>query len=75
MHDNFFNQPVLNSPYEYPVTHWNLDGKDQPEQLIHEHHQLAEFIHPFMKVIKRKKSKHLLEQALSQVEELIKEAL
>ena len=25
MTDQFFERPILNSPYEYPVRHWELD--------------------------------------------------
>jgi type III restriction enzyme len=26
----FFEQPILNSPYAYPDRHWELDDDDQP---------------------------------------------
>ena len=35
----FFEQPVLNSPYEYPSRHWELDASGQPTNKILE--QLA----------------------------------
>ena len=29
MSDQFFKQPILNSPYDYPSRHWELDDKGQ----------------------------------------------
>lgn len=34
MTDLFFKQPILNSPYEYPSRHWELDKDGQPTQKI-----------------------------------------
>jgi len=28
--DRFFESPILNSPYEYPARHWDLDDQRQP---------------------------------------------
>jgi hypothetical protein len=28
----FFDKPILNSPYEYPRRHWELDDQGQPTQ-------------------------------------------
>ena len=28
----FFKQPILNNPYEYPASHWELDEQGQPTQ-------------------------------------------
>ena len=36
MSDEFFNKPILNSPYEYPRRHWELDENGQPTQKIKE---------------------------------------
>ncbi len=30
MDNQFFEQPILNSPYEYPARHWELDDQGQP---------------------------------------------
>jgi len=33
----FFERPILNSPYEYPGRHWELDAEGQPTgQIIEE---------------------------------------
>jgi hypothetical protein len=34
MENRFFEKPILNSPYEYPVQHWELDAEGQPTQRI-----------------------------------------
>ena len=32
MSNPFFDHPILNSPYEYPRRHWELDETGQPTQ-------------------------------------------
>ena len=44
MSNRFFEQPVLNSPYEFPNRHWELDGTGQPTQKIIERRRPAQFI-------------------------------
>jgi len=56
MNNRFFEQPVLNSPYEYPARHWELDDEGQPTQQIIESRRRAEFITPIPKPRKRKGS-------------------
>ena len=56
MENRFFERPVLNSPYEYPMQHWELDGQGQPTQRIIESRRRAEFITPIPKPRKRKGS-------------------
>ena len=51
--DPFFERPILNSPYEYPNRHWELDEAGQPTQKIVESRRLAEFITPIPKPRKR----------------------
>ncbi|MEJ7819749.1 MAG: DEAD/DEAH box helicase family protein, partial [Rubrobacteraceae bacterium] len=63
MTDNlFFERPVLNSPYKYPVRHWELDD-GQPTQKIIESRRAAEFITPIPKP-RRRKGKHVEQQQL-----------
>jgi type III restriction enzyme len=50
----FFDQPILNSPYEYPFRHWELDKTGQPTQRIIESRRKAEFITPIPKPKKQK---------------------
>ncbi len=47
-------QPILNSPYEYPTQHWELDDQGQPTQRIINKRRRAEFITPIPKPRKRK---------------------
>lgn len=54
MNNRFFEQPILNSPYEYPKRHWELDAAGQPTQAIIETRRRAEFITPIPKPRKRK---------------------
>ena len=55
MSEEFFEQPILNSPYEYPSAHWELvDGL--PTQNIVSSRRKAEFITPIPKPKKRKDS-------------------
>ncbi|MBI5655527.1 MAG: DEAD/DEAH box helicase family protein [Geobacter sp.] len=54
MDNRFFEQPILNSPYEYPARHWELDPSGQPTQQILEKRRRAEFITPIPKPKKRK---------------------
>jgi type III restriction enzyme len=50
----FFEKPILNSPYEYPARHWELDASGQPTQQVVESRRRAEFITPIPKPKKRK---------------------
>ena len=42
----FFDHPILNSPYECPTRHWELDASGQPTQQIIEQRRRADFITP-----------------------------
>jgi len=46
MSNKFFNQPILNSPYECPSRHWELDKDGQPTHRIKNERRKAEFISP-----------------------------
>jgi hypothetical protein len=52
----FFDRPILNSPYECPRRHWELDEAGQPTQRIIESRRRAEFITPIPKPKKHKKA-------------------
>ncbi|MBF6567726.1 MAG: DEAD/DEAH box helicase family protein [Candidatus Binataceae bacterium] len=54
MANEFFEHPILNSPYEYPSRHWDLDEAGQPTQKIIERRRDAKFITPIPKPKKRK---------------------
>ena len=55
MENSFFVKPILNSPYEYPSRHWELDDSGQPTQSIIEDRREAQFLTPIPKPKKRKK--------------------
>ena len=57
MENRFFEHPILNSPYDYPVKHWELDADGQPTQKISDSRRRAEFITPIPKPKKRKQLK------------------
>ena len=56
MSNPFFDHPILNSPYECPARHWELDGDGQRTQTRLETRRPAKFITPIPKPKKRKKS-------------------
>ena len=56
MSNAFFERPILNSPYERPTRHWELDESGQPTQKIVETRRRVSFITPIPKPKKRKRS-------------------
>ncbi len=54
MDNQFFEKPILNSPYGYPLRHWELDESGQPTQKITESRRRADFITPIPRPKKRK---------------------
>jgi len=61
MSNPFFEHPILNSPYECPQRHWELDASGQPTQKTIETRRRAEFITPIPKPKKRKATKEQAE--------------
>ena len=43
---DFYEQPILNSPYEAPTSHWELDGERQPTGTVLDGRRPASFISP-----------------------------
>ena len=54
MDPRFFEQPILNSPYEYPSRHWELDASGQPTNKILPERRKVAFITPIPKPKKRR---------------------
>ena len=54
MDPTFFEQPILNSPYEYPSRHWELDPSGQPTNRILPERRKVAFITPIPKPKKQK---------------------
>lgn len=55
MSNPFFEHPILNGPYDYPMHHWQLDSQGQPTEKIIDQRRKAEFITPIPKARKQKK--------------------
>ena len=51
---SFFEQPILNSPYGYPLHHWELDESGQPTQQIIPRRRPVKFITPIPRPKKRR---------------------
>lgn len=57
MSNQFFERPILNSPYDYPSRHWELDEAGQPTQRIVEERCPAQFLSPIPKPKKQGRAK------------------
>jgi len=44
--NTFYTNPILNSPYTEPTTHWELDTNNQPTQQITPRRRPVSFISP-----------------------------
>jgi len=66
MSNPFFDHPILNSPYECPQWHWELDPSGQPTQQKTNSRRRAEFITPIPKPKKRKGSTQQTELGLDE---------
>jgi type III restriction enzyme len=56
MSETFFERPILNSPYQYPGRHWELDPEGQPTNRILEIRRRSELITPVPKSKKRRRT-------------------
>ena len=54
MSENFFERPILNSPYAYPAQHWELDEDGQPTNRMIETRRRSELITPVPKPQRRR---------------------
>ena len=66
MSNPFFDHPILNSPYEHPRRHWELDADGQPTQQIIEERRRADFITPIPKPRKRKRASEQAEMVFDE---------
>lgn len=69
----FFERPILNSPYEPPAQHWELDTQGQPTQQVIQRRREAKFVSPVPKPKKHKKQELLVfedEDSLSTAKQL-----
>ena len=58
--DQFFDRPILNSPYEIPAQHWELDEGGQPTNRILDRRREISFITPIPKPKKGKGAQQAL---------------
>lgn len=68
--DQFFQRPILNSPYERPALHWELDPEGQPTGNIAEARRHSDLITPVPKPKKRKKKATQTEMAFDAGDDL-----
>jgi type III restriction enzyme len=61
---NFFDQPILNSPYEYPARHWDLDDDGQPTNVLIGHRRKSSLVTPVPKAKKRRGTPRQAEMVL-----------
>ena len=68
MSDRFFDRPILNSPYEYPSRHWELDESGQPTSRILDRRRRVSFITPIPKPKKRGQHEMVFDAAAQALE-------
>lgn len=56
MSEAFFEQPILNSPYDYPGKHWEMDDTGQPTNNVVESRRRSDFITPVPRPNKQRRS-------------------
>ena len=62
MENPFFDRPIINSPYEYPSQHWELDEDRQPTQKTVGSRRAAEFFAPVPKPRQRGRARGVQQQ-------------
>lgn len=62
--ETFFERPILNSPYDYPSRHWELDTDGQPTNQIIGSRRRSDLITPVPKPKKRRTPKSQTEMVL-----------
>lgn len=70
MTQQFFERPILNSPYDYPGRHWELDGDGQPTNRILETRRRSDLITPVPKPKKRRRKPGQIEMVLGSADGL-----
>jgi len=65
MIEQFFERPILNSPYAYPARHWELDNDGQPTNQILKTRRRSELITPVPQPKKRKQKRGQKEMHLA----------
>lgn len=70
MTETFFEHPILNSPYDYPGRHWELDADGQPTNAIIPSRRRSELITPVPQAKKKKAKAEQTELFLSDADGL-----
>lgn len=65
---DFFDAPILNSPYEYPARHWELGPDGQPTNALIEHRRKSAYYTPVPKPKKKKAKPQQVEMLLPDTE-------
>ena len=66
---DFFSSPILNSPYEWPLQHWELEG-GQPTNQILQFRRRSDLITPVPKPKKQKNSAAQQKLSFGQADEI-----
>lgn len=67
---DFFNQPIINSPYSYPKKHWELDDQGQPTQKMIQSRRRAKYVTPIPKPKARKSAETQQQLAAFEVDHI-----
>ena len=67
MTNAFFERPVLNSPYEYPARHWELDPSGQPTGHIRDERRSASFLSAIPRTKKQSQSQLVFDEEARQL--------
>lgn len=65
MSDRFFEAPILNTPYDCPEQHWELDETQHPTGPIISTRRPTDFITPVSTPRKRRQSQDAVQQPLA----------
>ena len=65
MDNRFFGRPILNSPYEYPSQHWELDADGQPTNQLVANRRRAQSVTPIPKTKSSKRARQVEELEFS----------
>ncbi|MGD1037427.1 MAG: hypothetical protein ABR878_09565 [Roseiarcus sp.] len=70
MSDLFFERPIVNSPYRFPVRHWELDHDGQPTNRLLETRRESKLITPVPKPKRRRQARGQLAMVLDAGDDL-----
>jgi type III restriction enzyme len=70
MTQQFFERPILNSPYQRPGRHWELDETGQPTNCILEARRRSELVTPVPKPKKQRRKSDQMEMVLGSTDGL-----